>query len=156
MNDLSKSSRPQKILIVDDYKSMRAIICKLLFKLGYKDVDEAKDGNQALDRLSKEPFDLVITDWNMAPMPGCELVSQIRSDGKLKNVPVIMITAEEKTEYQTIAEQAGADAYIVKPFTAEFLDEKISEAIERRNGASSEGIAEAETEEEEEDVWVID
>ena len=118
------------ILIVDDMAAMRKILKTLLAQLGYKNVDEAEDGKQALEKLRQNPdkYDLVITDWNMPNMTGIELVQAIRSDEKLKHLPVLMVTAEAKKENVLMAIKAGVNNYIVKPFTAETLKEKI-EAI---------------------------
>jgi len=118
------------VLIVDDMAAMRKILRTLLSQLGFKNVDEAEDGKQALDKLKQDPnrYDLVITDWNMPNMTGIELVQAIRSDENLKHLPVLMVTAEAKKENVLMAIKAGVNNYIVKPFTAETLKEKI-EAI---------------------------
>ncbi len=118
------------ILIVDDMAAMRKILKTLLAQLGYKNVDEAEDGKQALEKLRQNPdkYGLVITDWNMPNMTGIELVQAIRSDEKLKHLPVLMVTAEAKKENVLMAIKAGVNNYIVKPFTAETLKEKL-EAI---------------------------
>jgi two-component system chemotaxis response regulator CheY len=118
------------ILIVDDMAAMRKILRTLLSQLGFKNVDEAEDGKQALDKLKQDPnkYDLVITDWNMPNMTGIELVQAIRSDENLKLLPVLMVTAEAKKENVLMAIKAGVNNYIVKPFTAETLKEKL-EAI---------------------------
>jgi len=116
-----------KILVVDDMAAMRKILKTLLAQLGYKNVDEAEDGKQALEILRQNPdkYDLVITDWNMPNMTGIELVQAIRSDEKLKHLPILMVTAEAKKENVLAAIKAGVNNYIVKPFTAETLKEKI-------------------------------
>jgi len=118
------------VLIVDDMAAMRKILRTLLSQLGFKNVDEAEDGKQALDKLRQDPnkYDLVITDWNMPNMTGIELVQAIRSDENLRHLPVLMVTAEAKKENVLMAIKAGVNNYIVKPFTAETLKEKI-EAI---------------------------
>ncbi len=118
------------ILVVDDMAAMRKILKTLLAQLGYKNVDEAEDGKQALEKLRQNPdkYGLVITDWNMPNMTGIELVQAIRSDEKLKHLPVLMVTAEAKKENVLMAIKAGVNNYIVKPFTAETLKEKL-EAI---------------------------
>ena len=118
------------ILVVDDMAAMRKILKTLLAQLGYKNVDEAEDGRQALEKLRQNPdkYGLVITDWNMPNMTGIELVQAIRSDEKLKHLPVLMVTAEAKKENVLMAIKAGVNNYIVKPFTAETLKEKL-EAI---------------------------
>jgi two-component system, chemotaxis family, chemotaxis protein CheY len=115
-----------KILVVDDYPTMRRIVRTLLDQIGYKDVEEAGDGAEALDRVRASRFDLVISDWNMEPMTGLDLLKQIRSDAALSKTPFIMVTAESKTENVVAAKQAGASQYIVKPFTAETLKAKIA------------------------------
>ncbi len=123
-------SQDINILIVDDMAAMRKILKTLLAQLGYKNVDEAEDGKQALEKLRQNPdkYGLVITDWNMPNMTGIELVQAIRSDEKLKHLPVLMVTAEAKKENVLMAIKAGVNNYIVKPFTAETLKEKL-EAI---------------------------
>ena len=116
-----------KILVVDDMAAMRKILKTLLAQLGYKNVDEAEDGKQALEILKQNPnkYGLVITDWNMPNMTGIELVQAIRSDEQLKHLPILMVTAEAKKENVLMAIKAGVNNYIVKPFTAETLKEKI-------------------------------
>ncbi len=115
------------ILVVDDMAAMRKILKTLLAQLGYKNVDEAEDGKQALEILKKNPnkYGLVITDWNMPNMTGIELVQEIRKDPQLKHLPILMVTAEAKKENVLMAIKAGVNNYIVKPFTAETLKEKI-------------------------------
>ncbi len=113
------------ILIVDDYKTMLRIIRNLLKQLGFDNVDEATDGQQALVRLKAKPYGLIISDWNMEPMTGYELLKQVRGDDSLKKTPFIMITAESKTENVIAAKQAGVNNYIVKPFNAETLKTKM-------------------------------
>ncbi|MEO2068173.1 MAG: chemotaxis response regulator CheY [Desulfurobacteriaceae bacterium] len=115
------------ILIVDDMAAMRKILKTLLGQLGYKNVDEAEDGKQALEILKNNPdkYGLVITDWNMPNMTGIELVQEIRKDEKLKHLPILMVTAEAKKENVLMAIKAGVNNYIVKPFTAETLKEKM-------------------------------
>ncbi|MFA5122740.1 response regulator [Zavarzinia sp.] len=113
------------ILIVDDYKTMLRIIRNLLKQLGFDNVDEATDGQQALVRLKAKPYGLIISDWNMEPMTGYELLKQVRGDDSLKKTPFIMITAESKTENVIAAKQAGVNNYIVKPFNAETLKAKM-------------------------------
>ncbi|WP_457621893.1 chemotaxis response regulator CheY [Persephonella sp.] len=114
-----------KILVVDDMATMRKIIKGLLDQLGYKNIDEAEDGKVALQKLKSGNYDFVITDWNMPNMTGLELVQEIRKDEKLKHLPVLMVTAEAKKENVLLAIKAGVNNYIVKPFTAEVLKEKI-------------------------------
>jgi len=118
-----------KILVVDDFATMRRIIRNILTQLGYTNVDEADDGSSALDRLNAVPADLVITDWNMPHMNGLELVRAIRGDEKLKQVPVLMVTAEATKQNIIEAIKAGVNDYIVKPFTAEVMKEKIDKVF---------------------------
>ncbi len=125
-----------RILIVDDFSTMRRIIKGLLHELGYNNVAEADDGNTALPMLKAEPFDFLITDWNMPGMPGIDLIRAVRGDAKLKSLPVLMVTAEAKREQIIEAAQAGINGYIVKPFTANTLKEKIDKVFERLKGAA--------------------
>jgi len=118
-----------QVLIVDDYKTMLRIIRNLLKQLGFENVDEANDGQEALVKLRNGNFGLVISDWNMAPMTGLDLLKEVRADPRLKDTPFIMITAESKTENVTAAKQAGVSNYIVKPFNAETLREKIEKVL---------------------------
>jgi two-component system chemotaxis response regulator CheY len=113
------------VLIVDDYKTMLRIIRNLLKQIEINNVEEASDGTEALTRLRGGNFDLIISDWNMAPMTGLQLLQEVRADAKLKSLPFIMITAESKTENVVAAKQAGVSNYIVKPFNAETLKGKI-------------------------------
>jgi two-component system, chemotaxis family, chemotaxis protein CheY len=117
------------ILVVDDYKTMVRIVRNLLHQLGFEDVDEANDGASALAKLRARRFGLVISDWAMEPMNGLELLQQVRSDPELKALPFIMITAENRKDRVAKAEQAGADGYIVKPFNAEALSDKIARVM---------------------------
>jgi len=117
------------VLIVDDYKTMLRIIKNLLKQLGFNNVDEALDGSQALQTFQGKEYGLIISDWNMEPMSGLELLKSIRGGSKNKDVPFIMITAESKTENVIAAKQAGVSNYIVKPFNAETLKQKISSVI---------------------------
>ena len=114
-----------KVLVVDDYSTMRRIIRNLLTQIGYSEIDEAADGNEALQKLRAVHYGLVISDWNMEPMTGFDLLKQVRADDKLKTTPFIMVTAESKTENVVAAKQAGVDNYIVKPFNAQTLKGKI-------------------------------
>jgi len=113
------------ILVVDDYNTMVRIIRNLLRQLGFQDVDAAPDGLAALTKLRDRNYGLVISDWNMEPMTGYELLKQMRADPKLTGTPFIMVTAESKTENVIAAKQAGVNNYIVKPFNAETLKNKI-------------------------------
>jgi len=117
------------ILIVDDYKTMLRIIRNLLKQLGFENVEEATDGTMALEKMREKPFGLIISDWNMEPMTGFELLKQVRADEKLKPIPFIMITAESKTENVVAAKEAGVSNYIVKPFNAETLKTKLASVI---------------------------
>ncbi len=118
------------VLIVDDYTTMLRIIKNLLKQLGFNNVDEATDGSMALEKIKAKEYGLVISDWNMEPMTGLELLKQVRgSTADFKNVPFIMITAESKTENVVAAKQAGVNNYIVKPFNAETLKTKISAVL---------------------------
>ena len=121
--------RNMPILIVDDYKTMLRIIRNLLKQLGFENVDEATDGSMALQKLRERNYGLVISDWNMEPMTGLQLLKEVRSDGNLNALPFIMVTAESKTENVVSAKQAGVSNYIVKPFNAETLKTKISSVI---------------------------
>jgi two-component system, chemotaxis family, chemotaxis protein CheY len=118
-----------KVLVVDDYSTMRRIIRNLLTQIGYTEIDEASDGNDALQKLRAVHYGLVISDWNMEPMTGFDLLKQVRADDKLKTTPFIMVTAESKTENVVAAKQAGVDNYIVKPFNAATLQMKINAVI---------------------------
>ena len=113
------------VLVVDDYKTMIRIIRNLLKQLGFNDVDEAADGAEALGKMRTRKYGLVISDWNMEPMTGYELLKEVRSDDGLKPTPFIMITAESKTENVIAAKKAGVNNYIVKPFNAQTLKHKI-------------------------------
>jgi two-component system, chemotaxis family, chemotaxis protein CheY len=117
------------ILVVDDYKTMVRIVRNLLHQLGFEDVDEANDGASALAKLRARRFGLVISDWAMEPMNGLELLQQVRADPDLASLPFIMITAENRAERVAKAEQAGANGYIVKPFTAETLRDRIARVM---------------------------
>lgn len=117
------------ILIVDDYKTMLRIIRSLLKQIDFNNVHEASDGTEALAKLRTGSFGLVISDWNMAPMTGLQLLQEVRADGRLKSLPFIMITAESKTENVVAAKQAGVSNYIVKPFNAETLRGKIEKVM---------------------------
>jgi len=117
------------VLIVDDYKTMLRIIRNLLKQIDFNNVEEATDGVDALAKMRVNNFGLVISDWNMAPMTGLQLLQEVRADARLKQTPFIMITAESKTENVVAAKQAGVSNYIVKPFNAETLKEKIEEVL---------------------------
>jgi len=114
-----------KFLVVDDFSTMRRIVRNLLKELGFTNVQEAEDGVEALHKLRGDQFDFVVSDWNMPNMTGIELLCAIRADASLKHLPVLMVTAEAKKENIIQAAQAGASGYVVKPFTAATLDEKL-------------------------------
>lgn len=114
-----------KFLVVDDFSTMRRIVRNLLKELGFTNVQEAEDGVDALNKLRSEKFDFVVSDWNMPNMTGIDLLRNIRGDDVLKHLPVLMVTAEAKKENIIEAAQAGASGYVVKPFTAATLDEKL-------------------------------
>jgi two-component system, chemotaxis family, chemotaxis protein CheY len=116
-------------LVVDDFSTMRRIIKNLLNDLGYANVTEADDGATALPLLKGGQFDFLITDWNMPGMPGLELLKQVRADGRLAKMPVLMLTAEAKREQIVEAAQAGVNGYVIKPFTAATLKEKIDKIL---------------------------
>ncbi|SHI10364.1 response regulator receiver protein [Ferrimonas marina] len=122
-----------KILIVDDFSTMRRIIKNLLRDLGFNNTQEADDGTTALPMLQSGEFDFVVTDWNMPGMQGIDLLRAIRADDNLKHLPVLMVTAEAKREQIITAAQAGVNGYIVKPFTAATLKEKLDKIFERLN-----------------------
>ena len=121
--------KSMNVLIVDDYKTMLRIIRNLLKQIEFDNVEEASDGAEALGKLRAGQFGLVISDWNMAPMTGLQLLQEVRADGRLQTTPFIMITAESKTENVVAAKQAGVSNYIVKPFNAETLKEKIEKVL---------------------------
>ena len=121
-----------KFLVVDDFSTMRRIIKNLLHDLGYKNVSEADDGNTALPMLKTGKFDFLITDWNMPGMPGLELLKAVRGDPRLAKLPVLMLTAEAKREQIVEAAQAGVNGYVIKPFTAATLKEKIDKILASR------------------------
>lgn len=120
-----------KFLVVDDFSTMRRIVRNLLKELGFTDAEEAEDGAIALQKLKAGNFDFVVTDWNMPNMDGLALLQHVRADPSLKHLPVLMITAEAKKENIIAAAQAGASGYIVKPFTAAVLSEKLAKIFEK-------------------------
>lgn len=117
------------VLVVDDYKTMTRIIRNLLKQLGFNNVEDAADGTEALEKMRAQKFGLVISDWNMEPMTGYELLKEVRADDNLKPTPFIMITAESKTENVIAAKKAGVNNYIVKPFNAATLKAKITTVL---------------------------
>jgi two-component system chemotaxis response regulator CheY len=120
-----------KFLVVDDFSTMRRIVRNLLKELGYTNVDEAEDGVIALSKLKGGDFEFVVSDWNMPNMDGLTLLQQIRTTPELSSLPVLMVTAEAKKENIIAAAQAGANGYIVKPFTAVTLEEKLAKIFEK-------------------------
>ena len=124
-------NKDMKILIVDDFSTMRRIIKNLLRDLGFTNTVEADDGQTALPILNAGGIDFLVTDWNMPGMQGIELLKHVRADEKLSTLPVLMVTAEQKREQIIEAAQAGVNGYIVKPFTAATLKEKIDKIFER-------------------------
>ncbi len=120
-----------KILIVDDFSTMRRIIKNLLRDLGFTNTQEADDGVTALPMLKSGDFDFLVTDWNMPGMTGIDLLKEVRKDEKLISLPVLMVTAEAKRDQIVEAAQAGVNGYVVKPFTAQVLKEKIDKIFER-------------------------
>ena len=120
-----------KILIVDDFSTMRRIIKNLLRDLGFTNTSEADDGTTALPMLQSGSFDFLVTDWNMPGMSGIDLLRAVRADDRLKHLPVLMVTAEAKRDQIIEAAQAGVNGYVVKPFTAQALKEKIEKVFER-------------------------
>ncbi|WP_132702166.1 chemotaxis response regulator CheY [Reinekea marinisedimentorum] len=123
-----------KILVVDDFSTMRRIVKNLLRDLGFTNTHEADDGTTAWPMLQSGDFDFVVTDWNMPGMTGIELLQKIRADERLKGIPVLMVTAEAKRDQIVAAAQAGVNGYVVKPFTAAALKEKIEKIFERVEG----------------------
>ena len=122
-------SKDMKFLVVDDFSTMRRIVKNLLHDLGYPNVTEADDGKTALPMLQGGGFDFLISDWNMPGMSGLDLIKAVRSDAKLAKMPVLMLTAEAKREQIIEAAQAGVNGYVIKPFTAETLKEKLDKIL---------------------------
>jgi two-component system chemotaxis response regulator CheY len=120
-----------KFLVVDDFSTMRRIVKNLLQELGYANIEEADDGATALPMLQAGDFDFLITDWNMPTMPGLALLKAVRADPKLAKIPVLMVTAEAKREQIVEAAQAGVSGYIIKPFTAQTLSEKLGKILNK-------------------------
>jgi two-component system, chemotaxis family, chemotaxis protein CheY len=124
-----------RFLVVDDFSTMRRIVKNLLQELGYANVQEADDGSTALPMLKSGNFDFVITDWNMPQLPGLELLKAVRADPNLAHLPVLMVTAEAKREQIVEAAQAGVSGYVIKPFTAQTLGEKLAKILLARAAA---------------------
>lgn len=122
-------NKNMKVLIVDDYKTMLRIVGNLLNQLGFKNVEEAADGTEAFEKFMNNDYGLIISDWNMEPMSGLELLKKIRGGSKQADIPFIMVTAESKTENVIIAKKAGVSNYIVKPFNAETLKTKMKAVL---------------------------
>ena len=129
------SDPKMKFLVVDDFSTMRRIVRNLLKELGYTNVDEAEDGVVAMQKLTAGGFDFVVSDWNMPNMTGIELLKAIRANAQLAHLPLLMITAEAKKENIIEAAKAGASGYVVKPFTAATLDEKLNKIFKTLSGA---------------------
>ncbi|HUK58396.1 MAG TPA: response regulator [Stellaceae bacterium] len=119
----------RSVLVVDDYSTMRRIMRNLLGQIGFQNVEEAEDGESALKKLHEKNFDLVISDWNMVPMSGLDLLRELRADTQLRDMPFIMVTAANETKDVVAAKEAGVNFYIVKPFTAETLRKKIDTVL---------------------------
>jgi two-component system chemotaxis response regulator CheY len=126
-----------RFLVVDDFSTMRRIVRNLLKELGFTNVDEAEDGVVALSKLRSEKFDFVVSDWNMPNMTGIDLLRSIRADAALKHLPVLMVTAEARKENIIEAAKAGASGYVVKPFTAATLDEKLGKIFKSMETAGA-------------------
>lgn len=120
-----------KILVVDDMSTMRRIVKNILKQLGFSNMEEAENGQEALTKLRADTFGFVVSDWNMPVMPGIEMLRAIRADEKLKHIPVLMVTAEAQKENLIEAIQAGVNNYVVKPFTAETMQEKINKIFNK-------------------------
>ncbi len=120
-----------KILVVDDFSTMRRIVKNILKQLGYENIEEAEDGAQGFSKLKGGGFHFVVSDWNMPNMDGLEMLTKIRSDPELKDLPVLMVTAEAEKDKVVTAIKAGVNNYVVKPFTAEILKEKMDKIAER-------------------------
>ncbi|WP_458047915.1 chemotaxis response regulator CheY [Providencia hangzhouensis] len=125
------AAKDLSFLVVDDFSTMRRIVRNLLKELGFNKIEEAEDGVDALEKIRTGSIDFVVADWNMPNMDGLELLKTIRGDDALKHIPVLMVTAEAKKENIIAAEQAGASGYVVKPFTAAILEEKLNKVFEK-------------------------
>lgn len=119
-----------KILIVDDFATMRRILKNIMKQIGFTDISEAENGKSAFKALKEGAFDLVLCDWNMPEMPGIELLGKVRADERLKNTPFVMVTAEAQKDNILEAVKAGVSSYIVKPFTAETVEQKLNKVFE--------------------------
>ena len=125
------ADKNMSFLVVDDFPTMRRIVRSLLKELGFTNVDEAEDGQDALNKLRAGNFEFVVSDWNMPNLDGLEMLKEVRQDDALKDLPVLMVTAEAKKENIIAAAQAGANGYVVKPFTAATLEEKLNKIFEK-------------------------
>lgn len=125
------ADKNMSILVVDDFPTMRRIVRSLLKELGFNNVEEAEDGLDGLNKLRSGNFQFVVSDWNMPNLDGLDMLKQIRADSALKDLPVLMVTAEAKKENIIAAAQAGASGYVVKPFTAATLEEKLNKIFEK-------------------------
>ncbi|TVP50509.1 MAG: chemotaxis protein CheY [Halomonas sp.] len=125
------ADKNMSFLVVDDFPTMRRIVRSLLKELGFTNVDEAEDGQDALNKLRAGNFEFVVSDWNMPNLDGLEMLKEIRQDEALKDLPVLMVTAEAKKENIIAAAQAGANGYVVKPFTAATLEEKLNKIFDK-------------------------
>ncbi|MGG4607494.1 chemotaxis response regulator CheY [Providencia sp. Me31A] len=125
------AAKDLSFLVVDDFSTMRRIVRNLLKELGFNKIEEAEDGVDALEKIRAGSIDFVVADWNMPNMDGLELLKTIRGDDALKHIPVLMVTAEAKKENIIAAAQAGASGYVVKPFTAAILEEKLNKVFEK-------------------------
>lgn len=125
------ADKNMRILVVDDFPTMRRIVRSLLKELGFNNVDEAEDGQEALNKLRAGGFEFVVSDWNMPNLDGLAMLKEIRQDDALSELPVLMVTAEAKKENIIAAAQAGANGYVVKPFTAATLEEKLDKILEK-------------------------
>lgn len=128
-----------KVLVVDDFPTMRRIVKNLLKQIGFENIDEAEDGVQALIKLKQTKYGLLVTDWNMPNMEGIDLLRNLRKEESLKDLPVLMVTAEAEKEKVIEAIKAGVDNYIVKPFTAETLKEKLLKVADKKKSLSAGG-----------------
>ena len=131
---MSTPNSQLKFLVVDDFSTMRRIVKNLLQELGFENIEEADDGSTALPMLRAGQFDFLITDWNMPTLPGLALLKAVRADPKLNKLPVLMVTAEAKREQIVEAAQAGVNGYIIKPFTAQTLSEKLGKILQTLPG----------------------
>ncbi|MBL1270093.1 MAG: chemotaxis response regulator CheY [Halomonas sp.] len=125
------ADKNMSFLVVDDFPTMRRIVRSLLKELGFTNVDEAEDGQDALNKMRSGNFDFIVSDWNMPNLDGLEMLKEMRQDEALKALPVLMVTAEAKKENIIAAAQAGANGYVVKPFTAATLEEKLNKIFDK-------------------------